>query len=102
MRSCAQVSTGRVGSFAQAYQAATDRQRLPAVHSRNIGVVVDLDEQALGFPTESQPWVGVLAGVFEDVGQAFLHDPVRGQVYTRVQVARCALDLDGNRHSSGS
>ncbi len=60
-----------------------------------ISAVVYLDEQGVSLPDQPQLRASALAGMSEDIGQAFLHNPVRGQVDARVQVAWCAFDLMG-------
>jgi hypothetical protein len=49
MRSYVQEAIDRLDLLAQSHQATTDGQRLPVIHIRR-GVIVDLDEQAMGYP----------------------------------------------------
>jgi hypothetical protein len=78
MGSCFQVSANRLDPLVQAYQAAPSGCRLCTVRLRQVGGVVYLDKQSVSLPDQLQLRVGVLASMSEDIGQAFLHNPVRG------------------------
>ena len=102
MRACMQVSPDHAGSLAQAQQAPAAGEILPAVGVRRVGIVIDLQVQALGLPGDLQTRVGGFAGVSKDVGQPFLHDPVGGQIDASIEASGGALSVDGDEHAGGA